>query len=563
MARSRKAIRPRCVYIPAAATRTLWLENDGYDRRAWSEIVAGATTVGDLTEAGERLVPHFGAFLEDLFLALFKYNLVWNKPDEVRRSAILNRTLLQALIPSPIFAALKERTLLEEDKAAIAALVLAEQVLETLHAEKLLNRSEMLDLWDLKHREDDLDQKIESLKSAVELTEKPVEKPPEQAQEQSEEQTGEESEEASEESAQNKKANKAEEKRIRRNLDEFRETAERAAQVAEARLNQKVREIERQIGNADRGELRKLELKSGQLTAEIDRIAEDSRDFSREFGQGGRVSAGDRLELGKRLARNRKIGELARMVGRFKQEARALKKRTLEHGAIEAYDIERGGEIGRLIPAELLALHHPGLAMDFRRRLIEGDVLQYRLRDSDQRGKGPMVVCIDVSSSMQGDKELWAKAVSLTLMDIARRQRRLFRAILFSSGDQTLKVLDLNRERRYQPELPKVLEMAEYFPGGGTDFERPLTTALELIEHRGLKRADIVMITDGEASLSAEFIANLRERKEALQFSVFSVLVDIASSQASTLTAFSDRITSVRKLTTAEGARDIFLKIQG
>jgi uncharacterized protein with von Willebrand factor type A (vWA) domain len=557
MARSRKAIRPRRVYIPAAATRTLWLENDGYDRRAWSEIVAGATTIGDLTEAGERMVPHFGAFLEDLFLALFKYNLVWNKPDEVRRSAILNRTLLQALIPSPIFAALKERTLLEEDKAAIAALVLAEQVLETLRAEKLLNRNEMLDLWDLKHREDDLDQKIESLKSAVELTEQPVEKP----QEQSEEKPGEEGE-PSEESAQNQKANKAEEKRLRRNMDEFRETAERAAQVAEARLNQKAREIERQIGNADRGELRKLELKSGQLTTEIDRIAEDSRDFSREFGQGGRVSAGDRLELGKRLARNRKIGELARMVGRFKQEARALKKRTLEHGAIEAYDIERGAEIGRLIPAELLALHHPGLAMDFRRRLIEGDVLQYRLRDDDQRGKGPMVVCIDVSSSMQGDKELWAKAVSLTLMDIARRQRRLFRAILFSSGDQTLKVLDLNRERRYQPELTKVLEMAEYFPGGGTDFERPLTTALELIEHRGLKRADIVMITDGEASLSAEFIANLRERKEALQFSVFSVLVDIASSQASTLAAFSDRVTSVRKLTGPEGARDIFLKLQ-
>jgi len=121
-----------------------------------------------LTEAGRAHGPALSAHSSKIvFLALFKYNLVWNKPDEVRRSAILNRTLLQALIPSPLFAALKERTLLEEDKAAIAALVLAEQVLETLRAEKLLNRNEMLDLWDLKHREDDLDQKIESLKSAV------------------------------------------------------------------------------------------------------------------------------------------------------------------------------------------------------------------------------------------------------------------------------------------------------------------------------------------------------------------------------------------------------------
>ena len=130
---------------------------------------------------------------------------------------------------------------------------------------------------------------------------------------------------------------------------------------------------------------------------------------------------------------------------------------------------------------------------DFLRRLLEGQILQYRLREDEQKGKGPMVVCIDVSSSMQGDKELWAKAVSLTLMDIARRQRRLFRAVLFSSGpESSRKVIDLNRQRRYQPELPKVLEMAEYFPGGGTDFEAPIDAAIALLEDKKLKRGDIV-----------------------------------------------------------------------
>src|SRR5271168_2889742 len=153
---------------------------------------------------------------------------------------------------------------------------------------------------------------------------------------------------------------------------------------------------------------------------------------------------------------------------------RALNRKTLERGVAEAYDIELGAEIGRLIPAELLAMHHPVLRRDFHRRILEGSVMQYRLRDDEQKGKGPMVVCIDVSSSMEGEKEMWSKAVALTLMDIARRQRRLFRAVMFSSGDVSLKVLDLNRERRYQPDLNKVVEMAEYFPGGGTDFETPI-----------------------------------------------------------------------------------------
>ena len=213
-----------------------------------------------------------------------------------------------------------------------------------------------------------------------------------------------------------------------------------------------------------------------------------------------------------------------------------------------------------MIPAELLALRHPGLYRDFKRRLLEGAVLQYQLRQDEQKGKGPMVTCLDVSSSMEGEKELWAKAVTLTLMDIARRQRRLFRAVLFSSGEGSLKIFDLNRERRYQPELGKVMELAEYFPGGGTDFEAPLDAAVALLEQKQLKRADIVMITDGESRVSPEWLARMQERKRELQFSIYSVLIDVGSSEMSTLAQISDRVTSIKKLSNA-GTREIFLSI--
>ena len=237
-----------------------------------------------------------------------------------------------------------------------------------------------------------------------------------------------------------------------------------------------------------------------------------------------------------------------------------MRRRTLDRGVAESYDVERGSEIGRLIPAELVAMHHPALRRDFGRRLLEGSLLQYRLREDEQKGKGPMVVCIDVSSSMQGDKELWSKAVALTLMDIARRQRRLFRAVMFSSGEGTLRILDLNRERRYQPELAKVLEMAEYFPGGGTDFEAPVDAAVELLSEKKLKRGDIVVITDGECQVSDEWLRKLEAVKEELEFAIFGVLIDVGSSELSTLAKLSDRVTSLKKLTD-EGAREIFLSV--
>ena len=539
MARKAKIIQPRRRYVPLVPANASWFESDSYDRRTWNEIVADAPSIAELAESGERLVPHFGALVQDFFFALFKMNPVFRKSSDVRHAAALNRTILEQIVPSAPFQALRSRTALEEDKAAIAAIVMGEHALEMMKSEKLINRGEMLDLWDLARQEQDLEARAEAIKAVNEIQES--------KNNQNESAAGEEQ--------------KARATKTKKELAEMADAAERAAKVSEARLNQKSRQFETQLKGADRSALKRMQLQTAELAREIDQAAEDSHDFSREFGQGGRVAAGARLELGRRLARNKKLGELARMVGRFKQDARALKRKTLERGVAEAYDIELGSELGRLIPAELLAMHHPALKRDFHRRVLEGAVLQYRLRDDEPKGRGPMVVCIDVSSSMEGDKEMWSKAVALTLMDIARRQRRLFRAVMFSSGDVSLKVLDLNRERRYQPDLNKVLEMAEYFPGGGTDFEAPIDAAVELLGEKKLKRGDIVIITDGESQVSPDWLARLSERKRELDFSIFAVLVDVGSAQMSSLAQFADRIASVKRISDAH-ARDIFLQMQ-
>jgi uncharacterized protein with von Willebrand factor type A (vWA) domain len=103
--------------------------------------------------------------------------------------------------------------------------------------------------------------------------------------------------------------------------------------------------------------------------------------------------------------------------------------------------------------------------------------------------------------------------------------------------------------------------MAEYFPGGGTDFEAPLDAAIELLREKKLKRGDIVIITDGESRVSPEWLASMRARKDELDFSIFAVLVDVGSSEASSLAQFADRITSVKRISD-EHARDIFLQVQ-
>src|SRR5271156_4179315 len=168
MPRKAKTVKPRRLYVPVVPTSASWFESDSYDRRAWNEIVADAPSIADLAEAGERLVPHFGALVQDMFLALFKMNPAFRKPGEVRLAAALNRTILEQIVPSAPFQALRSRTELEEDKAAI---VMSEHALEMMKSEKLINRGEMLDLWDLARQEQDLEARAEAVKAVNEIQE--------------------------------------------------------------------------------------------------------------------------------------------------------------------------------------------------------------------------------------------------------------------------------------------------------------------------------------------------------------------------------------------------------
>jgi uncharacterized protein with von Willebrand factor type A (vWA) domain len=111
---------------------------------------------------------------------------------------------------------------------------------------------------------------------------------------------------------------------------------------------------------------------------------------------------------------------------------------------------------------------------------------------------------------MAGDKEIWSKAVTLTLLEIARKQRRLFRSICFSSAETPLQVLDMNPRDRYQADTKTIMDLAEYFPGGGTDFQRPLDAALDCLGQSRFKKGDIIFITDGECQVEPVWAVRFR-----------------------------------------------------
>ena len=156
MPRRRKeaAARPRTVLIPP--DERCWVESDAYDRSAFAALVADAPSLVKVAEDGGTLVPHFRALLEDVFCLLFKLEPRLRPAEAVAPAAALNRTLLEAFHGHPLLEHLRERTQLDETQAGLGTLLIAEQVLAMLREETLLPRGDLLDLWDLERREEEL-----------------------------------------------------------------------------------------------------------------------------------------------------------------------------------------------------------------------------------------------------------------------------------------------------------------------------------------------------------------------------------------------------------------------
>lgn len=508
----------------ALPTQACWIESDRYDRQAFATLRSGSPSLRELDDAGGTLIPHFTDLLQDLFCLLFKYNIVFHKEPDVLASAAINRSLLTALHGHEVIQVLREVTLLDEAKASLCTLLIGEGILELLKSEKTLTRRDMLDSWNVERQEQIVTEMQETLEHAEELSES--------------EDTG---------------ADAAKLKQVKKKL-ERRLTAEEAALKQRARdLNEDIQRLEVET----KARVRATGIKAAQ---NLEDASEEAEQWGAALGSGGRSPAAQKLELGRRLAGNEKLKKLVRMVGRMKFHALAIRKRVFERTNEELLAIEQGSALDHLLPHELLTLHHPVLHKDFQRRLLDQQLLQYSLRGIEEKGKGPMVVCLDGSSSMAGEKELWSKAVTLTLLEIARRQRRPFHSICFSSGTTPLQTLDLNTQNRYGIDADRVMDLAEYFPGGGTDFEKPLDAALECLQKSRYKKGDIVFITDGECQVSAEWSEHFREAKKKLAFSLFSILIDVGPSSLGTVKEFSDRVTTIKQLT-AEGVQDLFLEL--
>lgn len=336
--------------------------------------------------------------------------------------------------------------------------------------------------------------------------------------------------------------------------------AQAAAQEAQDAADAAGEAMEQAMAEARQGIAEGLGQAMGKAADEAEATGDSARAFGLHGGELQRLPANKRLELAKRLNTPR-FKKIADLFGAMKNLLFTEQSRKTIHSNEEIYDVGIGSDLARVLPAELLNLRPGPTRKDFLRRYSEGKLLQYEMSGHEKLGKGAIIYIEDGSGSMAGEREMWAKAIMLALLNFAKVQKRQFHLIHFGSTGQ---IYELNFDKPEDFTYDRIIDAAEIFFNGGTEYTGPMTRALNRLEdeHRrtGKVSADVVFASDGECYVQPAFMADYLKRMEAIDATTWAIAIGMPVAPDGALSTMSKgKVSTVDKLVkTGEEVRGIF-----
>ena len=261
-------------------------------------------------------------------------------------------------------------------------------------------------------------------------------------------------------------------------------------------------------------------------------------------------------EMNKLLKSLPQIAEIAKALGRAKASDKELgpEERIMakvsrvreEFLLVEAPDarthtdgIHKSDDIPRMLPMEGSLYLHPTFRKLWKAKFIERGLVCYQIKGLEKRRfiseqlvdeekvvrqkleRGPIIVCLDTSGSMQGIPETVAKAITLEAMRLAYAERR--NCLLYAfSGSGNIKEHELALSPSGIESLCAFLCMSFH---GGTDVSGPISAATKKLEAAKWKRADIIMVSDGEFGVPSQTSEILEAAKKKYGLRVHGLLV--------------------------------------
>ena len=486
------------------------IDQDAYDIEIFEEIYDNSQSMRkNMLEGTEDYAP-FRELLQDTFSSLYKYNPDLLKDFEINQDFLLNKAIMGEAMKAPKYKELRALTKVDQINSAIGTEIMSEKLKELLKQAKEQRAA------------------LEALKQAI--------------KDAKEAEDGEEAEGVEGDDGKDGPGKPPDPdltlKEAKKRLEEARKDFEKSVDKKEFK-----RSVHSSIGNAQE--------ETGEVSDMIQAWGLNSDGTYSNSGYKEKMALLDRLR------NNSKLQDIAKKAGKYRALAMQRQQQKVIKGNNEIYNVTKGRDLGNILPSELFNLTEEITEPLFYKKYMESDLLQYEKRDKAKEVKGPIVCAMDESMSMHGSPEIWAKAVALGLLEIAINQKRDFAAIHFDAehDPKKLKVDYFLKEEGQN--IEKLIEFAEYFAGGGTDFETPLTLSRQIIDdHEKFTKADIVFITDGQCAIGDKFKEDFNKWRKENKVTIYSILIDTSWGSTSTLEEFTDKENIMRLADLAERKQD-------
>ena len=474
------------------------IELDPFDIENFEEIKVNNPSIQKTSEEGTQDYEQFPELHQDLFSSLYRYQPELLSENKVAADSLLNREVMDNIMKTDKYQELRNLTKLDKVNSTIATEIMGDEV-----------------------------------KSLVKDLKKEIEDMQGNGEGEGEGQGEGEGEEGEGDGSGNGKG-KVQQKHT---LEEAQKMLKQAKEAVTNSM--KKRETKSRLNNM-------MDKAVKQTVETSDMISnwglEGDHSFMRKPYQ-------EKMKVLKKLKESSKLRHIAKLAGKFRAIAAKKEREKVKRGFNEIYDITRGNDMTRVLPSEALKLKNPSTRRQFMKDFADQSLLQYQIEGKESKGKGAIVCCIDSSGSMHGPPEVWAKAVALALLDVALLQKRNFFCIHFDHTDDP-KHLHTNCFLKTQPHsIEEVIDMAEYFVGGGTLFEPALELARTQIDQEdAFRKADIVFITDGQSAITQEFCDDFNAWRKKRNVKVYSILIDAWDNSDAGLGLFSDEITKLNNI---------------
>ena len=490
------------------------LEHYDVDIDIYQDIVDQSPVMQQTLEEGEELLPTFKYLHQDIFLSLYKYKAKVLPETQMHTSTRMNRGIIGNLINTPEYISLRQTCRMDQFNAALGTEIIGREAIEIL-------REAIENIKDLDKKKDAMDRLIEEEEKIDELMEE----------------IGDIDELIDD-------AKRAGNGAYAAQLQAEREAKEQAVATLKAMANKIAEECDELLDEDDLASEISTVMGStlNSTSQQVQEVSELCEAWGLGTGDACHVAFQNKKDAIERIRRSSKLNKLTDLVGRFKESAITEQKKKAKHGAVEIKSVTVGDKIQDTLPSDRMNLCNETTKKDFYRRMTENQLLTYSKEAHKQKNKGPIIVCVDTSGSMQGDEEIWSKALSVGILEVAQMQKRDFACIIYSNHADDPIVI---KKDEIAPQ--KIIDCAERFHNGGTSFTAPLSKALELIKDSTFKDADIVFITDGDCYVDDAFSRKFNQIKEEKQFKTMGVLVNMGRGHVSdsSLKEFCDSITLV------------------